>query len=90
VRNYRLKLPGKETYINVAADVGYDASRGGVYVERGIYIDGVPVDTRNLTRAVQRWLKRELGNADCCLRGFGSLQCPHGRYLLREPCGDCL
>ena len=90
MKNYRLRLPNKNTYITVAANVGYDAQRGGIYVERGIAIDGVPTDMADLTGALQRWLKRDLGKADCILRGVGVLDCPHGRYLLREFCAQCL
>jgi hypothetical protein len=90
LHTYNLKLPGQETRVLIEASVGYDARRGGRYVDRQLRLDGVPVDLHDLTGSMQRWLRRDLLQAEMVRRDFGGIDCPHGRYLVRDCCADCL
>lgn len=87
---YNLKLPNSEKRCLVEATVGYDAQRGGRYVDRQLKLDGVPVDLLDLTRAMQRWLVRDLPQAEMVRSSVGDVDCPHGRYLVRDFCTACV
>lgn len=89
MRQYNLKLPGKETRVLVEANVGYDARRGGRYIE-DLRLDGAPVFLEDLTGAMQRWLWRDLPQAEMLRASIGDIDCPHGRYLVREHCANCI
>ena len=87
---YNLKLPGKETRVLVEANVGYDARRGGRYIDEELKLDGAPTRLQDLTGAMQRWLWKDLPQAEMVRADIGDVDCPHGKYLVREVCLNCL
>lgn len=87
---FNLKMPKADDRILVEAECGYDARHGDFYIERGLKLDGVEMDLLDLTSSMRRWLRRDLKLAKLVIASDGSIDCPHGRYLLREFCIDCL
>ena len=85
-RVFDLKLPGSDLRISVRAIVNYDRGHRVTILE----IDGVTVGPDDLTKPFRRWLVDQLIRAEMVIRAIGTVDCPHGSYLVADFCAKCI
>jgi hypothetical protein len=73
--------------IEVQAIVYYN--RGYQVEIKDIIFDNIQLKFKDLTSDLQGKLLEELRLAEIARRNYGTIHCPHNKYLVREFCKDC-